>query len=133
MAYLDIVTGLHTRFAAAGGITKLLAYEPTAIHEPPVLYSLLDRVTYEHAGQVKATRYRILHRLCFRWQDYEQAELELMPFVDAIPASVRADPRLGGALGRGLATISEAQGVFVKIGGATYRALDFYSDVLDKS
>ena len=131
MSYSAIVTGIHDAIEAAHPELTCLAYEPTHI-DPPMLYSLLDRVDYSQSGQIKTKRYRILHRLCFLWQDNEQAELELMPYVDSIPAAIVADAHLGGAISKGLATIGEVIGTFVSISGTLYRCLDFYSDVLDK-
>ena len=129
-SYAAIVAGINARFATISGLT-VLDYEPTHV-EPPTIYTLLDGVAFNQQGQVKETRYRLLHRLCIRWQDNERAEQELMPYVTSIPAAVRADPRLGGAIVSGLAAIAEVQAVFVKIGAVTYRCLDFYSDVLVK-
>jgi hypothetical protein len=130
MSYSAVVAGMNVRFATISGLT-VLDYEPTTI-EPPTIYTLLDSVTYDHRGQLKQTTYRMLHRLCLRWQDNERAEEELMPYVDSIPAAVKADPHLAGTLNMGLASIVEAQAVFVRIGNTTYRCLDFYSSVLVK-
>lgn len=132
-SYTTIVAGLHERFATITGIAVILDYEPKTIHATPTLYTLLDSFNPEQRGQIKLRRYRILHRLVFKWLDNEQAEQELMPFVDSVPASVRADPHLGGRITSGVAVIEEGFAVFVVIGGTMYRALDFYSSVLDKS
>lgn len=130
--YEQVLDGLHTRFATLGTIKRLLKYEPTSIAAFPTLYSLLDNADYGEANQVKYTRYSILHRLVFRWQDNEQAELELMPYIDSLPATVAASRHLDGALNKGDAKIARCQGTFVTIGGALFRCLDFYSDVLSK-
>lgn len=147
MSYADIVTGLHERFTAVSGLNgkPILDYEPTSIQDFPTLYTLLDEFDRgadggrAAAGQVVMMRYRILHRLCFRWQDNQQAEQELIPFVNSVPAAVDADPQLGnrlrgngaGYIG-GMARIAECKATFVSIGGVVYRALDFYSDVYEK-
>jgi hypothetical protein len=131
MSYQAIVTGIHDAIEAAHPELACLPYEPTHI-DPPMLYSLLDRVDYAGTGQIKSSRYRILHRLCFLWQDNEQAEAQLMPYVDSIPLAIRNDAHLGGAITSGLATISEVIGTFVNISGTLYRCLDFYSDITVK-
>ena len=132
LSYANIIDGLNERFATVTGIVRILDYEPTSIQAFPTLYSLLDRVEYLPAGQVTATRYRVLHRLCLRWQDNERAEQELIPFVDSLAAAIRADPHLGGRITRGMATAVEAQGTFVVIGGALLRCLDLYTETLVK-
>ncbi|MFZ1484022.1 MAG: hypothetical protein WAS36_03340 [Candidatus Saccharimonadales bacterium] len=132
MSYSAILAGLNERFATVPTIARVLDYEPTSIQAFPTLYSLLDRVEYLPAGQVRATRYRVLHRLCLRWQDNERAEEQLVPYVDSLAAAIRADPRLGGRITSGLATVVEAQGTFVVIGGALLRCLDLYTETLVK-
>lgn len=126
-----MLTGLHERFATVSGIAKLLKYEPTTIQAFPTLYSLLDTVERSQAGQLTVMRYRVLNRIIFRWQDNEQAELELIPFVNSVPAAIDADAKLGGRVDSGLARVTDIQAVFVTI-GALYRALDIYTEVLEK-
>ena len=133
MSYATILAGLHTRLATVAGLNAVLDYVPTSVQDPPIIYSLLQRVKIAYAAQVRTATYRILHRVVIRWQDNEQAELEASPFVDAIPAAVHADPHLGGALTSGYAEISECESGFAEIGEATYRVLDFYSTVVEKS
>jgi hypothetical protein len=132
MSYATILTGLHVRFATVTGITNLLKYEPTAIGDLPTLYSIIQDVSITRSGQVRAVHYRILHRMLFRWQDVEQAELEVIPFVDSIPLAVEADPHLGGVIVSGFAEINEMKAGWTEIAGTTYRSLDFVSDVIVK-
>ena len=132
MSYSAILAGLNERFATVPTIARVLDYEPTSIQAFPTLYSLLDRVEYLPAGQARATRYRVLHRLCLRWQDSERAEEQLVPYVDSLAAAVRADPHLGGRIASGLAQVVEAQGTFVVIGGVLLRCLDLYTETLVK-
>jgi hypothetical protein len=134
MSYRDVLTGLHTVFEGVSPpIPVLLRYEPTAIHQTPTLYSLLDTVNRQRQGQIRAATYRVLNRLVFRWQDNEQAEEELIPYVDAIANAIDSDAHLSGALDSGLATVNDMEAVFVSIGGVIYRALDIYVDVLEKT
>lgn len=132
MSYATVLEGLHERFATVPGIVAILNYAPTAFHDTPLLYSLLDKVTISRSGQVRARKYRILHRLVVRWQDNEQAEQQIIPLVDSIPDAVDADQHLGGRLASGFAEITEIEGVWVTVGGTEYRALDFYSTVIEK-
>lgn len=132
MSYATILAGLHTRLVTVTGLNAVLDYVPTAVQDPPIVYSLLQRASITRSGQVVATTYRILHRVVIRWQDNEQAEIEASSFVNAIPAAVAADPHLGGALVSGYADISECDSGFADIGEVTYRILDFYSTVVEK-
>ena len=133
MSYATVIAGLHTRYATVGGIKAVLDYEPKTISNPPVLYSLLDSVTRTQEGQVTVMRYRILSRLCIRWQDNERAEEELQPFVNALPSAVDLDPKLGGAIPSGIARVTDIQAVFVTINGVFYRCLDTYCEVVEKA
>ena len=140
MSYALVIEGLKERFLTIPALNKLndageqvgvLAYEPTSI-DPPTLYLLFESSRREQFGQVTAHRYQVLARLALRWQDSEQAELELMPFVNLLGATIDADPQLGGRIGSGIARITETTGVFIKIGDVLYRGLDCIVDVLDK-
>lgn len=133
MSYDAVLAGLHARYATVDGIKAILDYEPRAISNPPVLYSLLDTVTREQTAQLTIMRYRILSRLCVRWQDNEQAERELRPFVNSLPAAVDADPQFAGALARGMARVTDIQAVFVPINGVLYRCLDVYCEAVEKA
>jgi hypothetical protein len=132
MSYATVLTGLHVRFATVAGIANILKYEPTSVGDLPTLYSLIQSVAVTYKGQLRATHYRILHRMLFRWQDVEQAELEILPFVDSIPLSVDADKQLGGVILDGMAFINEMSAGWVEIANTTYRTLDFISDVTVK-
>lgn len=133
MSYATVLAGLHVRFATVPGIVSILDYVPTAIHEAPVLYSTLDRMEVTRSGQVRAVHYRIQHRMVFLWQDFEEAEKVVIPYVDSIPLSVEADPHLGGVIVSGFAEINECVATWIDMPGpVTYRVLDFYSDVTVK-
>jgi hypothetical protein len=123
VSYSTVLAALHTRLATVAGIAVLLDYEPMSLQELPALYSLLDSVERSYGGTVVTIHYRVLHRLCFRWQDEEQAEQELIPFVNSVPAALDEHNMRGGDV-----TVPNVEAVFVTIGGVLYRALDFYSE-----
>lgn len=143
MSYSAVVTGLIERFRngvpglaqvdGAGNLVNILSYEPTSIQTTPTLYLLLDSFTRTQSGQVTAMRYRILARLCVKWQDNPTAETELIPFVNSIAAAVDVDPYLGGRVASGGTSVSDGQGTFVNIGGVLYRSLDTFVEVVDKA
>ena len=132
MSYQAILTGLQTQLKTVVGIRAVLDYVPTSVQTAPLIYSVLDSAEIVRSGQVRAVRYRILHRLCVRWQDNERAEQEIIPFVNSIPDAVADDPQLGGRLTRGYAWIVEIEAAWVTISGVEYRAVDFYSEVIEK-
>jgi hypothetical protein len=132
MSYETVLAGLHVRFATVSGIKKILDFVPAGAPEPPFLYSALDRFEIVRSGQVKATRYYINHTLCFRWQDNERAEEELLPFVNSIPDAVDADPHLGGVLTAGYAEITDGEARWLTIGSTEYRIIEFHSVVTEK-
>ena len=142
VSYADVVDGLHERFLTIAGfpayneegvLINLLRYEPAVIHHTPTIYTLLDGFERNASGQLTAMHYRILHRLVIQWQDNEQAELALMPFVHRVPAAVDSDQTLGGRITMGLARISSGQSGFVIISNTKYRCLDFFSTVPTKA
>lgn len=135
MSYVDAIAGLKGAVETVDGLNLVLDYEPTSFQRLPAVYLLLDSFSRSQAGQVTVMRYRVLCRLCVRWQDNEKAEWELIPFVNSIPAAIDQDPTLGGAITRGFASVAEdanAIAGFVRIGGTMYRSLDVYVDIVDK-
>jgi hypothetical protein len=134
VSYQDIVAGIHARYRLVPGLEHkpVLPFEPSAIHDTPTTYTLLDRVDRSISGHVLTRRYRILNRTVFQWVDVEQAELELMPYIDTIPETIEADPQLSGIIQSGFLTVPEVMAVFVSIGGTLYRALDVYVEAPDK-
>ncbi len=132
MSYAGILAGLHARLATVSGLNAVLDYVPTAVHDPPIVYSFLESATIARSGQVRTTTYRILHRVVIRWQDNEQAEIEASGFVNGIPLAIEADPHLGGVLASGYAETRECSSGFAEIGEVTYRVLDFYTTVVEK-
>jgi len=125
-----ILDGLEERFRLVPGIHVIIRYEPTSVQDYPLLYSMMENKQSSGGEEAGLTwHYRILHRLVFRWQDNAGAAEELIPFVDAIPAAVDADPQLGGRLDYGYAQISEVTLNWGKIGGTDCLFLDFISEV----
>ncbi len=79
-----------------------------------------------------AKRYRIINRLLVCWQDNEGAELEIMPYIDAIPAALAADPHLGGRISSGYAEMVEIDAGWITVAEVEYRMVDFIASVLVK-
>lgn len=132
MSYATVIEGLKLRFATVPGIKTILDYEPTSAQDTPLLYMLFDEAPRTQTGQVTVMPYRILCRLCIRWQDNRYAEQELIPFVNSLPAAIDQDPTLGGKIASGMARVINVQGIFVTIGGVLYRALDVTVEAIDK-
>lgn len=124
--------GLADCLETVSGLESVLLGEPSSVHEFPAVYGALQDVTRTQAGQVTAMRYTFLLRLVIRWQEREEAEAELLSYVNSIPAAVDADPLLGGAITQGLAKVTFGLAGFIELGGTTYRVLDFTADVLEK-
>ena len=133
MSYNEIVDGLHCRFETVSGLKSILKFEPASINATPMIYSLFVNVRNEDRGQRKVRIYRTMHRLVVARQDYAKAELLALPYIDSIPDSVKADPRLDGAITGGLASVVDARGGYATIDGVVFRIIDFFSEVTAKS
>jgi hypothetical protein len=133
VSYVTIKAGVITRLNTVSPLTgRWLGYEPTTI-EPPQGYVLLDRYERQKISATVVERhYFLLARVCIRWQEFEQAELELDPLVDAIGEAIEADNSLGGAIPNGLAKVTGGQATFVSFGQVIYRALDTTIEVVLK-
>lgn len=135
MTYPAIIAGLHTVIETVAGLKLVLDYVPRSIVTTPMLYSEHVSSQYDDASDAMqaefVTRHRTKHRLVLSWQDNEQCELELAGFIDAIPAAVKANPKLGGALADGWARVTAGESGWVAAEGGPliYRFCDFYSEV----
>ena len=141
MSYATVLAGMTERLETLTGLKAVLDYVPTSIQTTPIAYSLLESVDIRQSGQGLTRETHILHRIVFAWQNNEGAELELIPYVDSVPAAVRADPQLGGRLATnlaepnkmgGYAQIVQVEGGWVTIGGTEYRVLDCHSLIIEK-
>ena len=134
MSYSTVRAALHDVFRTVEPkIAVTLPYEPTALHDFPTLYTLFNTADRNANGPVTTMNYSVVARLCFRWQDNEQAELETEPFINALPAAIDANAGLSGVLTSGIARVTNVLGVFVSIGGVVYRAIDFTIEVIEKA
>lgn len=131
--YPDIVNALVPVLAQVPGISVVLPYEPTALHDLPAVYLLLDTIQRQRQNFVINKTYVIMTRLCLPWQDNEMAEHELIPLVDAVADAIDLSPQLGGALTSGTAVCTSGLAGFVSIGGTLYRSLDYSVTVTCKS
>lgn len=130
--YADIVAGVVARLQTIEALISVLDYEPTAIHEAPAAYVLFDESTVTGAGQRSVRRYRLLVRCVVAWVDNDAAEREIARLVDDVIRVIDEDPQFGGAIPDGMARVVDQQGVFVRIGNTTYRALDSFVEAVLK-
>jgi hypothetical protein len=133
MAELDVIlAGLHTRFDTISTLKALLDHEPKSVQVAPLLYSMYLDYDRTDAGQVVAETHRFMHRVVVSWADPKVAEAQLRVLITAVPLSVELDPRLGGAIPRGIAQVSSGRAGFTRIDGSVYRIMDFTSTVVAK-
>ena len=132
MSYSTVLTALHTAFATVSGIQVILKYEPRAVQETPLMYSMLDSVDVLNEELYVTTpdyKYRVMHRLLFKWQENEQSELELIPYVNSIPEAVFASTTLNGGALKSYVTNIDAG--WVDVANVQYRSLDFFTETTE--
>lgn len=138
MSATTVYQGLAEVLGTIPGIKTVRLGEPTAIHEPPAIYTVFADFDRSLAGQppadnLTAMTYHFQHRLYLLWQDNEQATWQLLSYVNVIPAAIDANPRLGGRLGRGIAKMTRGDAGFITVGGTKYLVCDFTTEVLEKA
>ena len=130
MSYANIISGLKTRLDTLTGLVCVLTAPPTAIQETPMMYMLLDSGDLSHQSQVVTTIHNVTLRLVVAWQENEEAEKLVRPYVDSVVDAIRGDPYLGGNAQN--AWISHYEGGWVTFPpGAEYRVVDFTATVKD--
>lgn len=129
MSYANIIAGLKTRLETLDGLASVLTAPPTAIHDTPMVYMLLDSGDVTHQAQVVTTLHSVTLRLVVRWQENEEAEKLVQPYVDSVVDAIRGDPYLDGNAQN--AWISHYEGGWATIAGVEYRVVDFTATVKD--
>lgn len=129
MSALIMYQGLEERFRTISGLTNILLGEPTSVHATPALYTALLRFERSTSGNVTTMRYFFIHRLIVQAQGNPQAEMQILTFLNAIPAAIDQSYNLGGRIIEGLAQIKAGDTGFVKIGETLYRVCDFVTDI----
>jgi hypothetical protein len=126
--YLVALNALHAVLQEVTGIQYAMIGEPTSIQAPALIWSMLAGSDTESLETIKRTTYRTEHTVAIRWQDSQAAELELLAYIDSIPAAVDRDPTLGGVVRD--CEITSAEAGFVTVGEQEYRTLAFTSEVV---
>ncbi len=126
MSYSTVLTELDRRIGTVAGIAVVLDYEPTVIQTTPTCYSLLDSVKRSYGGNVVTLTYRVLHRLCLQWVETEQAEQEVIPFVNSVPKALDSSGIRAGDV-----IVTNIDAGWMSIGETLYRTLDFYSETIE--
>ena len=126
-----ISDGLVAVLQAAHPTTLVLDYEPK-VADAPLMYVLFAENKPDDRKQQKESIVRFFVRVCINWQENEEAERQLRPYVDSIRNAIKADPWLNGALNKGLASVTEQFADYAEIDGSTFRVLDNYIEVVAK-
>lgn len=148
--YVIVRDGINAVLATVGDLTTatVLSYEPYSQHCQILLYTTpldatLGSTKIRGTASVGAWVYRMRHRLCVPWQDRENADEVLAPYLDAIPSAINDDPWLGTVYtdnslsGGTFITSWEAHEDLMQFGsdpsGPWFRYVDFFSESTVKS
>jgi hypothetical protein len=136
MSWATVRVALHTRLQQVLAAEQVTNYVPRVFGALPALYTVLDGFERERAGQLTVMRYTATSTLVVRWQDFEEAENELEPFVNSIAAAIDSDATLGGAVN--IAYVSEGNADWLTVGAGTanpvtYRILQLTTVLTEKA
>lgn len=137
MSAVTVYQGLEERFRTVDGLRTVMLGSPSGDLDLPGLYTAYQSFgrplrNAPPASNITGMQHVYATRLVIRWQDFQQAEMQLLTLLDAIPDSIDEDPRLGSRVGAGYAWCSDAITGFAEIGGVTYRVVDYTIHVLEK-
>lgn len=138
MSALTCAEGLIERFQTIEQLQTCIIGEPASIHVCPAIYITLQTLNIPLARQapsrstMNGNTYSYNCRLVLYWQDNAAAEAQLLGLVDEIPAAISADPRLGGRLASGIASISDGIAGYIDMGNVKYRVFDYTATVIEK-
>lgn len=142
MSWEAALPGIVERLSSIAGLTVHVG-APTTVHAFPLVYFYYSRGSIVRSPQVDATRYVVVIQVVVRWQDNTEAERELAPFVNSIPAAFDARTRdanghtyttLGGRVNQSRIIDIRADGSdgFPVIGETPLRGCLFELEILDK-
>lgn len=137
MSALTVYTGLEAVLLQIDGLNAVILGEPTAVHDPPLLYVAyqeFDRPLRNSppARNLVGMAHTFALRLVIQWVDNPEAERQLLTLLDEIPDAIDADPRLDSQLEKGIARVTTGLAGFATIGGTLYRIVDYTLEVLEK-
>jgi hypothetical protein len=129
--------GLEERFRTVRGLRTILLGTPSGDLDLPGLYTAYQQFNRSlrsapPARNVTGMTHLFASRLIIRWVDFQQAEMQLLTLLDAIPDSIDRDPKLGGRINSGMAYCSDGITGLAEIGGVTYRIVDYTIACVDK-
>lgn len=126
MSYVAIKAGLLS--VVRDVVPRTYGYEPQNI-EGPAAYVLAQDGDGRETGQMVSDEHRLIVRVAVPWTQNERAEEQLSPYIDSVPAALRAARNPGGAT---LTTYTGYSAGFWQVSGITWRVCDFRVTALDK-
>jgi hypothetical protein len=125
--------GLITQLTTIAGL-RVLRAEPLTLHTVPAAIVSPDTGTYALSGQVKNAEHVFAVRVCVAFQDNVIADDQLVPYIDSVPAALRADMTLGGAANvlPEITWSSVGEDGLFRLGEVTFRSVVFRVRVKDK-
>lgn len=137
MSATNVWLGIEVRYRTIPGIASVELGEPTGDMALPCLYTVYG--SFERplrnsppAHNQTGMKHILGTRLVIQWVDFQSAERQLFALVDLIPASIEADPHLGGRLNAGAAYCAAGISGHAVIGEIKYRVVDYAITVLEK-
>ena len=105
MSAVTVWQGLEERLRTVDGLQNVLLGEPQSVHDFPAVYGAYERFTHPlknspPARGLIAFDHVFVLRLCIRWVDNPQAEMQLLTLATAIPLNLKLHQRALGVLAR---------------------------------
>lgn len=137
MSATTVWLGLEAAYRTIPGLGSVELGEPSGEMALPCLYTVYG--SFERplrnsppARNQTGMKHILGTRLVIQWVDFQAAERQLFTLVDLIPATIDADPHLGGRLNAGAAYCADGISGHAEIGGVKYRVVDYAISVLEK-
>lgn len=130
----DLLDGVHERFLTVDPFTtaRVIKGEPESIQNPPVIYSMLERMTPTEHANVMAFNIRFMCRVCIALQDRLASESSVRRLTVELTEAIESDDRLGNRISSGRAMVVEVLSGFARISNTTFRVIDLYVEIIYK-
>src|SRR5262245_21397669 len=125
MSALTIAQGLQDVFRELAGLKSIMLGEPTGSMDLPGLYIAYQEFTRplrnsSPARNLTGMDHIFACRLIIQWVENNQAEMQLITLLDAIPDAIDRSPTLGTTIPHGVAYCPAGIAGFATIGGVLY-------------
>ncbi len=124
--------GVRTSVASVPDLAISLTYKPMTFQKTPLLYTLFQRKVVSQPENIETTTYQYRTLLAVGTQDNQQAEITLVPLIEAIVAALDTLPQLGTLVHDHTKHVVDVRRAVIKESGKNYIGAEILTHIVDR-